>query len=49
MKNALALAMIFLLAAIAQSAVWFSGSYEQALTQAAREGKLVLVDFSSRY
>jgi hypothetical protein len=42
----LILAFLIALNAIAFGQNWFKGSFEQALTQATKEKKLLLVDFS---
>ena len=49
MKKAccLILAMLCASTAFAQNAVWFDGSFDAAMSKAAAEGKLIVVDFYS--
>ena len=47
MKILAVLTIILLLAVMAQSAVWFQGSFDAAKAQAQLENKLILVDFYS--
>ncbi len=41
------LVLFFAASAFAQESVWFDGSYEQALKQAKKSGKLLIIDFYS--
>jgi hypothetical protein len=46
-KLFIVLALILLTTGIAQAAIWFEGSFDQAKAQAQQEKKLILVDFFS--
>ncbi|MFC1554696.1 hypothetical protein ACFL7D_08695 [candidate division KSB1 bacterium] len=49
MKKALIilLTLLFATTVFAQGSVWFTGSFDDAKNQAAKEGKLLLIDFYS--
>ncbi|MDZ7340223.1 MAG: hypothetical protein ONB27_02615 [candidate division KSB1 bacterium] len=49
MKKTLTLLIVslFALPLLAQNSIWFNGSFDEAMATAAKEGKMILIDFYS--